>query len=154
MPMAYEPIPESYKQAFHQIFDNLTEEEKEWMKNNDSACVHTIFPFGELPPESFNVHGMSIRNAWNLWGMQEGVSTKLREEFINVWTLGHADDMSGFLLDDVWAAVCGVEFDAAAEIERYHKHWKNYGIDPVTQEEIVKTPKKNCWDPRTWRISL
>lgn len=123
MPVTYEPIPQTYQEAFERIYTGLSDEEKAFIRSQDNpAVIH------------FTV-GMGMRNAWNLWGAQPGVSTALRDEFVSRFKLGHADDMSGFLLSAVWAKVHGEPFDEQAEIRRYHEHWAKAGIDPVTQEK-------------------
>lgn len=141
MPMNYEPIPETYEQALSQIVDGLTEEEREWMRSNHQIHLFLI-PGQTMPPETFNISGMAIRNAWNLWGAIDSLPTTLRDDFKTRFRLGHADDMTGMLQDEAWAIVRGQPFDREAEIARYHRHWAEYGVDPVTQEKL---PKRRWW---------
>jgi hypothetical protein len=35
-----------------------------------------------------------------------------------------------------WAKVRNEFFDPFAEAERYHKHWRGFGIDPLTQKKL------------------
>lgn len=136
MPMQYDPIPSTYEDAKWQIIKGLTKEELEFIRSQPTAAIcHMPFMIAQ-PPDTWNISGMAIRNAWNLWGAQEDRPTALREEFISRFKLGHADDMSGMLLDEAWADVKSEPFSREEQILRYHNHWLRMGIDPVTQEEI------------------
>lgn len=136
MPMQYDPIPSTYEDAKWQIIKGLTREELEFIRGQPTAAIcHMSFMIVQTPV-TWNISGMAIRNAWNLWGAQEDTSTLLREEFISRFKLGHADDMSGMLLDEVWAEVKGESFSRKEQVLRYHNHWWRLGIDPVTQKDI------------------
>ena len=79
-------------------------------------------------------HGpmMQVRNTWGLW--HESV---LAQHFKETYGLGHADDMSGLIQGSLLARIDGVEFDVAAEVERYKAHWRALGVDPLTQEKTA-----------------
>lgn len=89
-----------------------------------------------MSPESTHFgFGMNLRNEWGLWLEH----TPLVQWFRRELQIGHADDMSGIILGSFWAAVLGQTFDVQAEVRRYHTHWLNQGIDPVTQERLPST---------------
>lgn len=135
MPMAYKPVPETYEQALSQIVEGLTQEEREWMRAHDQVHLF-LMPGQKAPPKTFNIGGMAIRNAWNLWGAEPRHSTALRDDFKARFRLGHADDMTGMLLGEAWAIVRGEAFDREAEIARFHRHWAEYKTDPITLEDL------------------
>jgi hypothetical protein len=70
---------------------------------------------------------VSLRNEWGLWRDSE-----LALHFKNVYGLGHADDMSGMILEAVQAEVCGEEFNAEAKARYYKDYWLGQGVDPLT----------------------
>lgn len=91
--------------------------------------------------DGFNVMhhslGRAIRNAW-LWDdPSAGRIRPLAEYFRVTYGLGHADDMSGMILDDLTAELRGQPFDRADAALYYHKFWREQGVDPLTQERIV-----------------
>lgn len=124
MPITYDPLPKTFDEAFDRIYLNLDASEKALIRQYDTAAL---------------IHfttGMALRNAWNLWGTQPGVSTELKEDFIKRFKLGHADDMSAILLDAVFSKVKGDPFDYPAEVQKYHTHWAKQGVDPVTMQPV------------------
>lgn len=124
MPVQLEPQPATVEEAISRIYDNMNEEEREAIRNQSGMGMF-----------HFTI-GMGLRNAWNLWGAIPGKPTTLRDDFIANYQLGHADDMSGYLMRAVEAKVNGEPFDGAAEIKRYHDHWAEAGVDPVTQARV------------------
>lgn len=114
--------PKTLNEAIDHLYSTLTEEDKEFIRNNDHGSIH-------------HFTGMAVRNAWGLW--KEGTPFKkdIKERF-NLF--GHGDDCSGLIFEGVWTKVKGGDVDAVlkATAESYHKHWKKYGVDPVTGKEV------------------
>lgn len=125
MAIPIQPIPETYDEAVERIVTNLSHEDKLLFLDDLSfAMMH---------------HGLgqSLRNEWGLWN-----GSKLKTYFMENFGLGHADDMSGLILDRVRAEVGGKSFDVVAKVNYYQNYWRNnYGIDPLTQEPIRGHPK-------------
>ncbi len=78
-------------------------------------------------------HGLGtwIRNHWGLWKGWE-----LHQDMKARFGLGHADDMSGLIMEAVECQLNGREFDIEGEVEKYKKHWERQNINPLTQERL------------------
>lgn len=77
--------------------------------------------------------GMYLRNNWKLWEKE----TPLVKWFISNFGIGHADDISGTILEALSASLEGREFDVKKHVQIYLNHWKMFGVDPVTGEKNV-----------------
>jgi hypothetical protein len=115
--------PKTYEQALAFLLKSLNAEDIAYIREGNNISHHGF--------------GTAIRNTWNLWGARKGASTALRDEFVSRFKLGHADDMSGFILSHVEAIVNDKAFLPRREIDIYHEHWRKMGIDPVTQERVT-----------------
>lgn len=113
-----ESIPTTLAEAASRIVDNLAPEEVKAIQEDLRATWHHSF-------------GMAMRNGWGLWH-----DSVLAKHFKDVYGLGHADDMSGLIMGCVLGRVRGEDFDVLAEVEEYKQHWRDYGVDPLTQEKI------------------
>lgn len=127
MPVTMKPIPKTYEEALASILKGLSNDNKNQIRSN-SEYVLTHHGFG-----------MGLRNEWNLWGSRPSASKDLRDEFVDRFQLGHADDMTGLLLDHVRAIVRDEYFNPQAEVLKYREHWIQQNIDPVTQKAIPIT---------------
>jgi len=76
--------------------------------------------------------GLYIRNSWSLWQPDMPLSTWFLDN-MKIW---HPDDMSGLIFYGVWSFCNGQLPNYAKEVERYHKHWANYGLNPHTGETL------------------
>lgn len=114
------PSPNTLDEAVNLIVGNLSDTEVEFIKEDKSHGSTVHFSFG-----------MSVRNGWGLWKKDSPLS----KHFQDVWGLGHADDMSGMIIYGVYSVVRGETPMYQAESEKYKRHWKNYGIDPLTLEK-------------------
>ncbi len=117
-------IPATIDEAVDLLFNNLYEEDIEFIKTNDRYCVH---------------HGIGrdIRNQWKLW--EE--SSPLVKDFKNKYNLfGHADDVSGIILMGLWAKVLGLDIqeEINKQIMAYKKHWEHCSVDLETGEAKYK----------------
>ena len=89
------------------------------MLSHDPAEVHFFF-------------GMALRNEWHLWVE----TTPLVQDFKKRYDLfGHADDISGTILDGLWARVKGesVEEGCQKSADRCREHWLKHGAGPGDQ---------------------
>lgn len=112
--MDLNPVPTSVKEAIERI-DTISEAERRHLSKAGFAGLHISI-------------GMSLRNAWGLWGENE-----LVDDFRSLG-LHHADDMSGYIFDG-WKARFNEEaFNPQRTMRRYFKHWKEY--DPELAEKI------------------
>jgi len=75
--------------------------------------------------------GMHIRNTWSLWDKE----THLNQWFRNNLNIGHADDISGIILEAVVAKVSGKQFDYHPSIKAIHEHWKTHGANKFGEKE-------------------
>ena len=116
------PIPETLHGAIHQLFNTLSKEEVAWMRANDPGVLHHGF-------------GTNLRNTWKLWEEGNLIVLDMKKRFK---LFGHADDVSGLILEGVKALVMDVPLDAALEkkAESYRKHWKRAKIDPETGKRL------------------
>ena len=87
----------------------------------------------QSPPENFH-HGFGtdMRNNLGLWDTNRPISIWFQKHL----ELSHGDDLSGIIMKMTWAKVRNEFFDPFAEAERYHKHWRGFGIDPLTQKKL------------------
>lgn len=75
--------------------------------------------------------GRMIRNQWRLW--EDG--TPLREWFRREHGLGHADDMSGIVIESLVRRVRRQPIELPRQVEVYKRHWTERGVDALTQAE-------------------
>lgn len=116
-----EIIPKTLEEAVDTLFNSIDEVdikaiEKE--KLTFSSLHHSL--------------GTKIRNTWGLWG-----NSRLTKHFKNRFGLGHADDMSGIILEMLDSKYFNKEFDLARKVEFYHSYWIKQRTDPLTQKPIV-----------------
>lgn len=114
-------VPSTVNEAIDYLYNNLSDEDKKFIKSEDnSACVH------------FTI-GMDIRNDFSLWEENTPISLDFQKRF---GLFGHGDDLSGIILDGVWAKVNNKTNDEIDKIlnqsaDKFKKHWINLGINPV-----------------------
>lgn len=120
-------IPNSLFEAIDILLKDLTEDEKAFIKGNESYGLH-------------HTMGMSIRNNWGLWKKDSPIVKDVQNKY---GIFGHGDDCSGLIMAGLWAAVRGgnVEQVLKKEAERYKRHWEKSGLDPKTGEENPKFVK-------------
>lgn len=113
-------VPTTFIQALGMLLDALTDEDRAYLKSKGADGSH------------FGV-GMWLRNNWSLWEPQSPLPAYFREKF----GLGHADDMSGLLMECVARTVRGEPLRLKEQIEHYRKHWLGMGVDPKTQMALA-----------------
>jgi hypothetical protein len=100
-------------------------------KSLDDNDIEYIMEHAEPDGMHFGI-GMWLRNNWSLWQPE----TNLAQWFRQNLGLGHADDMSGIILDSLWRRVRGEPIDLDGQVKFYKDYWKKQKIDPLTQEHI------------------
>lgn len=114
MPYSEDFVPATIEQAVDSIVDNLEEQEKQIIIQSDPANHHFQF-------------GMSMRNNWSLWEKE----TPIKRDAVEKYKIAHADDLSGLIMEWVWAKVNQKEFDPVSYCERFHTHWRQFGISSL-----------------------
>tara|TARA_Y100000034_G_scaffold43496_3_gene53128 strand:- start:43056 stop:43415 length:360 start_codon:yes stop_codon:yes gene_type:complete len=104
-------VPSTLEGAVKMIVEALDEEEIAFIHRNESCAIHHGF-------------GRSTRNNWSLWDRE----TPLVRHFLERFNIGHADDISGMLMDCTWKSVKGEPWELEKQVERYHTHWKACGL--------------------------
>jgi len=120
MKLNEDQVPATVDEAIEQLFAALTKEDKAQIGGLDSAAVHMTL-------------GMYLRNNWSLWDR----TTKLSQDFQTRFKLyGHGDDLSGMILQGLWARVQdrNVAHVLEQEAEKYRRHWLAHGLNPETGE--------------------
>jgi len=112
------PVPTNWDEMTSVMKAALEPDDIEFLKEHGAICTHHTF-------------GMWIRNNWGLWRKE----SPLHQWFVNECGLGHADDMSGCLLEWLDDYVSGDEFDLQKKAAHYHAYWNKMGINPQTQEK-------------------
>lgn len=107
-------VPGTITQAVDHIIESLTEEDKNFIKENPPERIHFVT-------------GMAIRNAWSLWE----TDTPIKRNAINTYKIAHADDISGLIFAWVWAKINQQPFDPQEYCQRYHDHWAKMGITSI-----------------------
>lgn len=108
------PIPRDFEEAVAAVRRHI--EAKPIEVRSDGYWLHHCF-------------GMSIRNAWGLWG-GNGSSPLVSE--LNAIGLFHADDMSGLIIDCALRDLAGEPRRIDEEVAKYRNHWKRHGVNPDT----------------------
>lgn len=91
----------------------------------------------DTSPLNHHIGGMAMRNDWNFWDPESAMHKEFRDRF-GLW---HADDMSGLISAEVEATVKKQPFDRKAHILSYHRHWRQYSLNPYTGNEIKDEPE-------------
>ena len=114
-------IPKTIDEAIDCIVNSLHPEDIENIKKRESGDYH------------FSI-GMFLRNNWNMWDN----ATPMSIDFQNRFKLfGHGDDLSGVILEGVWAKVNNKDVNEVLTntANGFRLHWINEGLDPVTGKE-------------------
>ncbi len=119
--------PKCIEQAVDFIVKNLSDEDVNFINNQSVSKIEVVIDgkFREIV-DSSSIHmsyGRFLRNKWNLWG-----DCELKRDAIENYGIAHADDISGLILDWVFAKVKNQVFDPQVVCERFHKHWANFGM--------------------------
>lgn len=112
-----EKIPVDLTEAVAILESWMTEADKEKIRNSDPACYHHGF-------------GTNVRNKWHLWER----NTPLVQWFISTYGIAHADDISGIMMNSLWAKVRNEYYDPRIDVQRYKEHWARMGYDPLKEE--------------------
>lgn len=127
-------IPATLEEAIDKVIAGMDPASVEFVLNPDSTPGSVHF-----------FTGMSLRNEWGLWA-----DSVLAQHFKTRFGLGHADDMSGMILQGVWNKVRGVPYDIDADVIRYRRFWLQQGINPLTQQPdttlTIRPAKPSFWE--------
>ena len=120
MNLGNKPHPTTIDEAIEILFSSLEADDIAFIKDPESSSVSLHFTVG-----------MGLRNYWHLWAEESPIKDDFKKRF-NLF--GHADDMSGMILDAVWAKVRGEDVDKVIKIaaDGFNAHWMNIGVDPYT----------------------
>jgi hypothetical protein len=151
--MAWEPVPTTINEAVDRIYTDLAEKDREFILSNDSAAIHFTT-------------GMAIRNKWGLWKPDSA----LRRFSAIHYGIAHADDISGLILEMVWAKVRGQNYDWRAYRDRVNKHWLETmgktaleaggftmptpGIDYGADNNIKEEPRWTTAEKAGWGVAI
>lgn len=117
------PIPKTIDEAIETLFTSIDEEDIAYIKDpkNTSGSIH------------FSL-GMALRNYWHLWAEESPIKDDFKKRF-NLF--GHADDMSGMILEALWVKVRGGDVQKSIEesADHFNAHWMKCNVDPFTGEE-------------------
>ncbi|MGD9713961.1 MAG: DUF6794 domain-containing protein [Thermomicrobiales bacterium] len=76
--------------------------------------------------------GGQIRDYWHLWEPTTPLSRHYQQKF----GLGHADDMSTLIIEDMVARLRGERYAMDIRVQRIKKYWLNQNVDPLYMKEI------------------
>lgn len=115
-----ETLPFSHEQAVKLLYEApWSKEERKFIVQGGLVALHEGF-------------GREIRNCWHLWEP----TSPLARHYQKVYGIGHADDMSSLIIEDLVARMRGEDFNIHARVRRYRDFWLSNKVDPVTQREI------------------
>lgn len=117
--MNLDKVPKTLEECVELIILDMSVEDREFMKCNDSGVLHMSF-------------GRWLRNNWSLWDRE----TMLVQWFVNTLGIVHADDLSSCILEAVRYKLRGQPFDAEKHVLKYKTHWMSQGINPKTMETL------------------
>ena len=111
-------VPSTIERAVDHIVESLADEEKRdirFASSQDSLCAghHTV--------------GRYIRNEWSLWEPD----SPLKRNAVETYGIAHADDISGLIIEWVFAKIKRREFDPIKHVQIYHEHWVAAGTDSL-----------------------
>jgi hypothetical protein len=115
-------VPDTIEEAIDYIFRSMSEKDVENARKSTSGSYH------------FSV-GMYLRNNWHMWDTKSQMNQDFQRRF---GLFGHGDDLSGMILEGVWARIRGDDLNKVllAEATRYIKHWTEQGLDPKTGKTL------------------
>ena len=117
--------PKTLEEAVTLITQYLTDPEIDTILANGALSFH-------------HSAGMAMRNAW-LWdNPKENRVRPLAQHFRDRFGLGHADDMSSLILSGIEASCKNETFDPEPHVTRFKQHWKDCGVDALTQESSAR----------------
>ena len=105
-------VPKDLDDALSML-DELETKEKDYLRKHGHISSHHSF-------------GMWLRNNWSLW--EEETPLVL---WFNGHQVFHADDMSGIIMEAFVCKLRGEAYNMQEQIDRYHAHWRQSGIDPT-----------------------
>lgn len=119
-------VPRTLDEAVEMLFVAVPDDVKQQIKESNDSTFAIV--------QHHNL-GRWCRNNWSLWDRE----MPLARWFIDTYRLGHADDTSGLIFHCLVRRIQERDPEIAREVERYHRHWAQYGVDPVTCQQLPVT---------------
>lgn len=107
-------VPKNLEEAVNLLFHGLNVQELEWLATAKDPDV-----------QMHHAYGRWLRNNWSLWVKETPIVLWFRENL----KLGHADDISGIILEALVAKVMDIPYDAVNRAKTFHEHWKKCGCN-------------------------
>lgn len=114
-------IPDTFEEAVDIVVKAVTEYKE---REKDPSFKFSV-------AESHHGYGTGLRNEWGLWH-----DSKLAQHMKERFGLGHADDMSGLIMEKAESILNGTSFNINEQVRHYESHWRKLGIDPLTQKRL------------------
>ena len=105
-------IPGTLDEAVEMLYKNLTEAEKNYIKQLDNMTEY-----------HHNI-GRLIRNGWGLWNQDSMITKYFRETY----DITHADDISSMILDNLLAKLKKEEYNPFTAAKKFIDYWKDMNI--------------------------
>jgi hypothetical protein len=132
-------IPPTLEEAIDYLYKCCDEKDLEFIRTEGKSEEEEMKGFDgkvfNLNLYGYTMHhgyGQMIRNAWGLWNGSE-----LKNHFMERFGLGHADDMSGLIIEGLEAKVREQPYTEDMindRVEQFKNHWITLGINPLTQQ--------------------
>jgi hypothetical protein len=119
--------PKTLEEAVECLFLMLSIKERKSLADPDASE-------GLLSLTDAHNLGRPLRNAW--FHRPIGTVSVLSQHFRDRFGLGHPDDGSSLIFEGLFAKIKHQRFDPSVSVERFKSHWKRFGIDPLTLEEV------------------
>tara|TARA_R100001143_G_C3357381_1_gene133297 strand:- start:2283 stop:2654 length:372 start_codon:yes stop_codon:yes gene_type:complete len=117
MKLDLDKVPSTVEAAVDAVTSALEPEEIDYIRRSDKpSLLHQSI-------------GMYLRNEWSLWDDD----SPLKRDAVEKFGIGHADDISGLILEWAHARVKrNDDFDPRKHCQKYIDHWKRLGVNPAT----------------------
>lgn len=107
-------VPVTIEEAVQLLRDGLTEEDRVGIRMTKTSC------------EFHYTAGRWLRNNWTLWDER----SHLRAAFRAIG-LSHPDDISAYLVKQIWVEARGLVFDPAAFVAMRQEFWREAIGQPI-----------------------
>jgi len=113
-------LPFSHKQAVEMLVAApWTQQERDYIIQGGLVALHGSF-------------GRELRNHWHLWEP----TSPLSRHYQKTYGIGHADDISSLIIEDLVCHLRGEKYDIDSRVRRFRNYWLAQKVDPATQKVI------------------